>query len=120
MANELKLAGYTTGATLTANIINDSLVIVGSASLMEASAEFYVGGMPPGLTANEYTILFYDGADVVGDGEINWSGSQEVVAGSNISNNFTFGGDLSGFIEGNEVIGFIENETLTGSVVVCE
>lgn len=84
MANELKLVGYTPAQTVTVQILTEDLVPVGSLiATTEPETGMYMGSVPGGTAAGSYIIAFYDGSDIIADGELEWSGTEEVEPGGN-------------------------------------
>lgn len=83
MADELRYIGLDTqsGLTLTAQIYGEDGVQVGaSISVSEVgSTSIYTGDMPA-VGAATYSVRFFNGSTVLGVGEIEWDGTQEVTA----------------------------------------
>ena len=81
MANELQFYGLLaqTGLTVVARIYDDTGAQVGGdvACPENGSTAVYVGDMPS-VAAGQYAVRFVASGEVVGTGEINWSGSEEL------------------------------------------
>ena len=79
MANELKIVGYTTGQTILAHILDNSLAQVGlDISATELSTGNYAATVPDGTGAGEYTVTFTNSGEVVATGALYWDGTSEV------------------------------------------
>ena len=83
MANELKFIGLDTdtGLTLTAQIYGEDGVQVGGAiaATEVGSTAIYTADMPV-VGAATYAVRFFNGSTVVGSGQIEWNGTEEVTA----------------------------------------
>lgn len=86
MANELQFYGSfsQTGLTVTARVYDDSGVQVGAdVTCAEAGTDaIYIGDMPTAASAGSYGVRFISSGAIVGDGVIDWDGSNEVTQGA--------------------------------------
>ena len=83
MANELNLSTATTGQTITANIYLGGAVVGSPISCPEVvgAGGYYSGNMPV-VGFGHYIVNFYASSVLVGQGDIVWSGTQEMNAGN--------------------------------------
>lgn len=88
MANEIQFPYVTTGlTTLTASMFKSGNAGAGAGAVTgitlsdSTSAGVYWGSVPtsPAPTAGQYTVTVYDGANVIGAGQLDWNGSNEII-----------------------------------------
>lgn len=88
MANEIQFPYVTAGlTTLTATLFKSGSSGAGASAISgiplsdSTSSSVYWGSVPtsPAPTAGQYSVVVYDGANVVGSGELDWDGTSEVV-----------------------------------------
>lgn len=86
MANEIQYYGNPetqTGLTITANIYNSTGALVDSdrpVPEISGSPAVYIADFPNSLPADNYIIRFWDnGTTFVGQGDLDWDGSKEII-----------------------------------------
>jgi hypothetical protein len=88
MANEIQFPYVTAGlTTLTAKMFKSGNAGAGASPISgitlsdSTSASVYWGSVPtsPATTAGQYTVTIYDGSNVVGAGQLNWDGANEII-----------------------------------------
>jgi hypothetical protein len=88
MANEIQFPYVTAGlTTLTAKMFKSGNAGAGASPISgitlsdSTSASVYWGSVPtsPAPTAGQYTVTIYDGSDVIGAGQLDWDGSNEII-----------------------------------------
>lgn len=81
MSNELNIA-LTTGRTITARLILDGAYVGSAITCTEAPASsgHYSGSVPGATGAGHYSVLFLEGATIVGTGSLLWDGTSERTA----------------------------------------
>lgn len=89
MANEIQFPYLSAGLlTLTANLYKSGAAGAGAGAITgislsdSTSAGVYWGSVPtsPATPAGQYTVTIYDGANLVGSGQIQWDGTKEIIA----------------------------------------
>jgi hypothetical protein len=78
MSNELNIL-LSTGKTITADVINGSTVAAANVSLTERSSTGHYFGNITGLAAGNYFVVFKEGSNAVGYGELYWDGTKEII-----------------------------------------
>lgn len=87
MANEIQFPYVIAGLiTLTAKMFKSGNAGAGASPISgitlsdSTSAGVYWGSVPtPAPTAGQYTVTVYDGANVIGAGQLDWNGSNEII-----------------------------------------
>lgn len=88
MANEIQFPYVTAGlTTLTATMFKSGNAGAGASPISgitlsdSTSASVYWGSVPtsPATAAGQYTVTIYDGSNVVGAGQLNWDGANEIT-----------------------------------------
>ena len=64
-----------TNTVLVANIYDTNGAYIDQVILSEVSTKLYVGDLPGTLSADTYVIIIFNGADVVGQQDVIWDGS---------------------------------------------
>lgn len=78
MANEIQAVAEP-GLTLTATIVNGTMVQATGVPMTQVIPGFYVGSVPTAtVSAGNLAVLIYDGDEIVASGELQWDGQAEI------------------------------------------
>lgn len=81
MTNELQLyadPSEYSGETVVAKLYEDGAQVGADIATAEVGATGHFLGDMPTIARGAYAVIFYKGADIIGQGEIIWSGTSEV------------------------------------------